>query len=86
MAGMAGLAYARFLVFDLLGTSLWVAAATGAGMLMAPRLAVAIEYVRRLGGLLSFLFALSVLTVLAYRLAKRSKHGEAVVSPEHPLK
>jgi membrane protein DedA with SNARE-associated domain len=86
MAGMAGLAYSRFFVFDLIGTSLWVVAATGAGMLMAPKLTVVIEYVQRFGGLLSFLFALSVLIVLAHRLNKRLKYGEAVVSPEHPLK
>jgi membrane protein DedA with SNARE-associated domain len=82
MAGMSGVPYPKFLLFDVLGSSLWVAAATGAGIIMATQLGAAVERIRHLGGMLSFLFAMAVLTVLIYRLAKRWKYGEPMAPPE----
>lgn len=82
MAGMTGVAYHRFLLFDTLGSSLWLAVATGAGMLMATQIGVAADHIRRLGGTLSFLFAMAVLAILLYRLGKRLKYGEPMASPE----
>jgi membrane protein DedA with SNARE-associated domain len=76
MAGMTGVAYSTFLLFDALGSSLWLAVATGAGILMATQLGVTVDHVRRLGGILFLFFAASVLGILTYRLGKRLKYGE----------
>lgn len=82
MAGMTGVAYPKFLLFDVLGSSLWVVAATGAGMLMATHLGAAVERLRHLGGTLSFLFVMAVLAVMTFRLGKRLKYGEPMAPPE----
>jgi len=76
MAGMTGVAYRRFLVFDAVGSSLWVAGATALGMLMATQLAGTAARIRSLGGTLILILALVALTILILRLKKRLKYGE----------
>jgi membrane protein DedA with SNARE-associated domain len=76
MAGMTGVDYHRFLLFDAVGSLLWVAGATALGMLMVTQLGVTVARIRSLGGTLILIFALVALTILILRLKKRLKYGE----------
>lgn len=79
LAGMTGIGYRRFLVFDFLGSFLWVATATSVGMLMATHLGMTVARLQHLGSRLTLIFVFIVLTVLILRLRKRLKYGEPVV-------
>ena len=79
MAGMTGVPYRRFLVFDLMGTLLWVTSVTSLGILMATQLGVTALRLQRLGSRLALVLALALLVVLVLRLRKRLKHGEPLV-------
>ncbi len=76
LAGMTGIPYARFLVFDAVGNLLWLATATSLGMLMATQLRVTVARIQRLGGTLTLILVLVALIVLLLRLRKRLKYGE----------
>jgi membrane protein DedA with SNARE-associated domain len=82
MAGMAGVAYRRFVLFDAVGSLLWLAGATALGMLMATQLGVTVARIQRLGGTLILIFALVALAVLILRLMKRLKYGEPMTEPK----
>ena len=73
MAGMTGVRYRRFLVFNLMGSFLWVAGVSWLGILMARQLGVAAVRLQRLGSMLALILAASVLVVLVLRLRKRLK-------------
>ena len=59
MAGMTGVPYRHFLVFDLTGSFLWVAGATSLGIWMATQLGVTAARLQRLGSLLTLILALA---------------------------
>jgi membrane protein DedA with SNARE-associated domain len=75
MAGMTGVGYRRFVLFDAMGGLLWVTGATVLGMLMAAQLGVMAVRIEHLGGTLWLIFILAALMVLTLRLRKRLKYG-----------
>lgn len=85
MAGMTGVTYRRFLLFDTFGSSLWLVVATAAGMVMATQLGVAAAHIRLFSGTLSLLFASIALIVLIHRVNKRLKYGEPMAASERPV-
>jgi membrane protein DedA with SNARE-associated domain len=86
MAGMTGVPYARFLFYESVGSLLWLVATTELGMLMAPRVGVAVARLHYLGGGLLLIIALVTLSVLVLRLRKRSRHGAPMVESEPPAR
>ena len=85
MAGMTGVPYRRFLLFDAVGSLLWLAGVTALGMLMATQLGVTAARIQRLGGTLILVFALVALTVLILRVKKRLKYGEPMMETKPHL-
>jgi len=80
LAGMTRVPYGRFLVFDAVGSSLWLAGATSLRMLMATQLGVTVARIQRLGGTLTLILVLVALIVLLLRLRKRLKYGEPMMN------
>ncbi len=86
LAGMTGVPYGRFLVFDAAGSLLWLAGATSLGMLMATQLGLTMASIQRLGGALTLMLVLAVLMVLILRLRKRLKDGQPMAESEPPVR
>jgi membrane protein DedA with SNARE-associated domain len=76
LAGMTRVPYRSFLLFDVLGSLLWLAGATSLGMLMATQLGAMVARIQRLGGALTVILVLAALIVLILRLRKRLKYGQ----------
>jgi membrane protein DedA with SNARE-associated domain/rhodanese-related sulfurtransferase len=49
LAGATGIGWARYLLFNTLGTALWVGAAVGAGMLLGPQIERLLAYAEEFG-------------------------------------
>lgn len=86
LAGMTGIPYGRFLLFDAVGTLLWLAGVLSLGMLMATQLGMTVARIQRLGGTLTLIVALVALTVLLLRLRKRLKYGEPMMNSKPQVK
>ena len=82
MAGMTGVPYRRFLVFDLMGSLFWLAGTVSLGMLMATQLRGTVARIQRLGGALTLILILVALIVLILRLRKRLKYGQPMAESE----
>lgn len=76
LAGMTGIAYARFLLFETAGSLLWLIGTLSLGMLMATQLNRAVTQIQHLGSTIAVLVALTALTVFILRLRKRLKYGD----------
>jgi membrane protein DedA with SNARE-associated domain len=79
LAGMTGVPYRRFLVFDAVGSLLWLAGSTSLGILMAKQLGVTVARIQRLGGALTLILVLAALILLVLRVRKRLKYGEPMI-------
>jgi len=82
LAGMTGVPYRSFLLFDAVGSLLWLAAVTSLGMLMATQLGVTVARIQRLGGTLTLILVLVALITLILRLRKRLKYGPPAIEAE----
>ncbi len=82
LAGMTGVPYRRFLLFDAVGSLLWLAGTVSLGVLMAPQLARVGATIQRLGGALTLILVLGALIVLILRLKKRRKYGRPMAESE----
>jgi membrane protein DedA with SNARE-associated domain len=80
LAGMTGMSYQSFLLFDVLGSLLWLAGSTSLGILMAEHLGATVARIQRLGGALTLTLILVALVVLLLRLRKRLKYGEPMMN------
>ena len=76
LAGMAGIAYPRFLLFETVGSLFWLLGTLSLGMLMATQLNKAITHVQHLGSATTVVVVLTVLIVFFLRLRKRLKYGD----------
>jgi membrane protein DedA with SNARE-associated domain len=76
LAGMAGIAYPRFLLFETVGSLFWLLGTLSLGMLMATQLNKAITHVQHLGSATTVVVVLTVLIVFILRLRKRLKYGD----------
>ncbi len=79
MAEMTGVPYRRFLVFDLVGSFLWVGGVTSLGILMATQVGVIAVRLQRLGSMLALMRALALVIDLSLRLRKRLRYGQPMV-------
>jgi membrane protein DedA with SNARE-associated domain len=82
MAGMSGVPYLRFFVYDSLGSLIWLVGTVQLGVLMATQFGAAVVRIHQLGGTLLVIFALSGLVVLAMRLRKRTRGGAPIMESE----
>jgi len=80
LAGMTGVPYRSFLLFDTVGSLLWLAGAASLGMLMATQLGLTVARIQHLGGTLTLILVLVALIVLLLRLRKRLKYGEPMMN------
>jgi membrane protein DedA with SNARE-associated domain len=81
LAGMTRLRYRSFLLFEVLGTVLWVAALILAGVWAGPQLETAVAQLGAFTRLVWMVLVALVLTVLALRLRARRKHGAPLPWP-----
>ena len=82
LAGMAGIAYPRFLLFETVGSLFWLLGTLSLGMLMATQLNKAITHVQHLGSATTVVVVLTVLIVFILRLRKRLKYGDPMKEPQ----
>jgi len=73
LAGMVGVSFPRFLLFDLLGALMWTSAFTGIGFLFGKQLDRANHYVQRFGGYMLLLFATGVIAYVLNRWRERER-------------
>jgi membrane protein DedA with SNARE-associated domain len=76
LAGMTGIAYSRFLLFETLGSLFWLIGTLSLGMLMATQLNRAVTHILHLGSTITVLLVLTALIVFSLRLRKRLKYGD----------
>ncbi len=76
LAGMTGMAYPRFLLFDTVGSLFWLVGALSLGMLMATQLTRAVTHIQHLATAITVLVVLTALIVFILRLRKRLKYGD----------
>lgn len=76
LAGMTGLSYQRFLLFETAGSLFWLAGSLSLGMVMATQLNRALAHVQHVGSAITVLVLLTALIVFSLRLRKRLKYGE----------
>ena len=82
LAGMTGVPYRRFLVFDLVGSFFWVAGITLLGMVLGAQLGVTAARLQRVGGVATLLLVLAGLVIVILRLRKRLRYGEPIMGSE----
>jgi len=76
LAGMTGIAYPRFVLFDTVGSLLWLVGTLSLGMLMATQLNRAAGHIQHLGSAITVLVVLTAVIVFFLRLRKRLKYGD----------
>jgi membrane protein DedA with SNARE-associated domain len=76
LAGMTGIAYPRFLLFETVGSLVWVTGTLSLGMLMATQLSRAVTRIQHLASAITVLVVLTALLVFILRLTKRLKYGD----------
>jgi membrane protein DedA with SNARE-associated domain len=76
LAGMTGVAYPRYLLFDTVGTLFWLAGTLSLGMLMATQLNRAAAHLQHLGTAMAAAVVVAALIVIILRLRKRLKYGD----------
>jgi len=75
MAGMTGVGYWPFLLFDAVGSLFWVTGTTALGMIMAAHLKVMATRIEHASGTLLLIFVVLILIILTLRLKNRVKYG-----------
>jgi len=73
MAGAFGMRRARFLVFDVLGSLLWLVAFFGIGWLFGDQIEIAIEWAERLGIWLGAFLGIALVAYIALRWNQRQR-------------
>ena len=73
LAGIAGMRLRRFLPFDAAGSLLFAALLIGAGYLLGPELAAAVDVLRRVGGSAASLALLLLVIYVGVKLAARRR-------------
>jgi membrane protein DedA with SNARE-associated domain len=76
LAGMTGIAYPRFLLFETVGNLFWLIGTLSLGMLMATQLNRFLIHIQHLGSAITVLVVLTALIVFFLRLRKRLKYGD----------
>ena len=76
LAGMTGIAYPRFLLFETVGSLFWLIGTLCLGMLMATQLNGAAAHIQHMGTAITALVVLTALIVFFLRLRKRLKYGD----------
>jgi len=76
LAGMTGIAYTRFLLFETVGSLFWLIGTLSLGMLMATQFNRAVTHIQHLGSAIAVLVVLTALIVFILRLRKRLKYGD----------
>ncbi len=84
MAGMSGIAYRRFAVFDLAGSLLWAALVTLGGRLFGKKLLPWVVANRNFGTAAGALFLTVILAVFLYKLWKIKRYGRAHLAQKTP--
>ncbi len=87
MAGMAGISYASFLLFDAIGALLWATTGVGTGFLFAREIPAIVGRIDDARTLLLYLAVGAVLLFLAMKWWVRRRHGKArlaIAEPEIP--
>jgi membrane protein DedA with SNARE-associated domain len=82
LAGMTGITYARFLLFETLGSLLWLIGTLSMGMLMATQLNRAMAHIQHLGSAITAFVVLTGLIVFILRLRGRLKYGDPMKEPQ----
>jgi membrane protein DedA with SNARE-associated domain len=73
LAGMVGVNFPRFLLFDFLGALLWTSAFAGLGFIFGKRLDRANLYAQRFGGWILILYGTMVVAYVLYRWQDRER-------------
>jgi len=76
LAGMTGIAYPRFLLFETVGSLFWLIGSLSLGMLMATQLKRAAAHIQHLGTAIALLLVLTAVVVFILRLRRRLKYGD----------
>ncbi len=76
LAGMTGIAYPRFLLFETVGSLFWLVGTLSLGMLMATQLNRAAAHIQHLGTAIAVAVVVTVVIVFILRLRKRLKYGD----------
>jgi membrane protein DedA with SNARE-associated domain len=76
LAGMTGIAYPRFLLFETIGSLFWLIGTLSVGMLMATQLNRADAHIQHLGSAMMVAAVVTALVVFFLRLRKRLKYGD----------
>jgi membrane protein DedA with SNARE-associated domain len=84
LAGMTGIAYPRFLLFETVGSLFWLVGTLSLGMLMATQLNRAVTHIQHLGSAIAVLLVLTALIVFFLRLRKRLKYGDPMKELQSP--
>jgi membrane protein DedA with SNARE-associated domain len=79
---MTGITYARFLLFETLGSLLWLIGTLSMGMLMATQLNRAMAHIQHLGSAITAFVVLTGLIVFILRLRGRLKYGDPMKEPQ----
>ena len=82
LAGMTGITYARFLLFETLGSLLWLIGTLSMGMLMATQLNRAMAHIQHLCSAITAFVVLTGLIVFILRLRGRLKYGDPMKEPQ----
>jgi len=75
MAGMTGVPYLRFLLYESLGSLIWLIGSTELGVMMATHVRATMEWIDSFGRALLLIAVLVVLLVVTQRLRKRLRYG-----------
>jgi membrane protein DedA with SNARE-associated domain len=78
LAGMVGVEFPKFLLFDFAGALLWTGAFAGVGFLFGKQLDRAAFYTQRFGGWMLVLFLTGVVAYVLFRWRERNRFIEQV--------
>jgi membrane protein DedA with SNARE-associated domain/rhodanese-related sulfurtransferase len=71
LAGATGIGWLRYLLFNTLGTALWVGAAVGGGVLLGPEIERLLDYAAEFGTVAILVLGLLLIAYIAYKWWER---------------
>jgi membrane protein DedA with SNARE-associated domain/rhodanese-related sulfurtransferase len=71
LAGATGIGWVRYLLFNTLGTALWVGAAVGGGVLLGPEIERLLDYAAEFGTVAILVLGLLLIAYIAYKWWER---------------
>ncbi|HEV2976679.1 MAG TPA: DedA family protein/thiosulfate sulfurtransferase GlpE [Casimicrobiaceae bacterium] len=71
LAGATGVGWVRYLLFNTMGTALWVGAAVGGGVLLGPQIDRLLAYANRFGTIAIIVLGLLLATYIAFKWWER---------------